>query len=79
MVSNYITVPILAVDAIFLAMAAKATGTILDWGVLNFNQGHLSLLALTITGASLWAWPQLLNPFIPLYRAITKPFKRQLE
>lgn len=81
-VSNYIAIPILAVDAVFLAMAAGTGMDLFSMGSLSINSGHLALASLTALGSALVIWPQILNPTIPMYRLarnLTKGLARRFR
>lgn len=75
-VSNWITVPILAVDAVFLAMAASNTQSLVQWGPLDINAGHAGLALMTVLGSALWVWPKALDPVLDWYESVKGFFAR---
>ncbi len=68
-VSNYNSIPFLALDAVFLAMASTNHSPLMSVGYFDVNMGHLLLAALTAAGAILAVKPSLLDPTIGWYRS----------
>lgn len=72
--SQWVRAPILAVDAIALAMAAGTGSSPLYsfdiplLGEMVINSGHALLAGITAAGSALIFWPQMLNPVLPGYR-----------
>jgi hypothetical protein len=67
--SNYIKVPILALDAIALAMAGGNGTPLWSMGPFDVNTGHLVLAGLTLLGSIFYFKPEVLNPTLRWYRA----------
>ncbi len=65
--SNYLATPILAMDAVFLAMASGASSSLLQMGPLVVNQGHLALIGATALGSVFWWKPEILNPTLRFF------------
>lgn len=74
--SNWVTVPILALDAVFLAMAASNSDALVQLGPMDINAGHASLALLTTIGSALWVWPKMLDPVLDWYQSIKGFFAR---
>ncbi len=74
--SNWVTVPILALDAVFLAMAAGNGEALMHLGPMDINAGHASLALLTTIGSALWVWPKMLDPVLDWYQSIKGFFSR---
>lgn len=73
--SNWVSLPILAVNALILPMASGSSAPLLTYGPMSLNEGHLWLVATAIVGSALKFWPQLLNPVIPAYRSIRQKMR----
>lgn len=72
--TNWVTIPLLAVDSVLLAMTANAE----PWaklGPMEFNTGHAALGLLTVVGSALWLFPKMLDPVFDFYEG-TKSFFR---
>jgi hypothetical protein len=65
--SNYLAMPILAMDAVFLAMSAGTSSPLLQVGPLIVNQGHLALIGATAFGSVFWWKPEILNPSLRFF------------
>lgn len=65
--SNWISVPILALASVSLAMAGSNSQPLMELGPLSINTGHAALLSLTAVGSTLWFWPQSLDPILNVY------------
>lgn len=68
-VSNYNSIPFLALDAVFLAMASTNHSPLMSVGYFDVNMGHLLLAGLTAAGSILALKPSLLDPTIEWYQA----------
>lgn len=77
-ITKYLAIPVLALDAVFFAMASSGTGDVLfNIGPMVVNTGHAALAALTMVGIPIAKWPQILQPTVKTYRMATSRLIRK--
>ena len=67
---NWLLMPWLWIDAIFLTQAATAANVLFRWHSFALTSGHLSLAALTLLGSIVVFYPSLLDKTLPAYKRI---------
>jgi hypothetical protein len=77
-VGNIIKSPILALDAVILALASANSHVFFSMGPFDVNSGHLALAGITASGALLYLKPGLLDPSLKAYTGTVFFFKRLL-
>lgn len=74
-VSNIIRTPILAMDAIALAMAGGNANPLWSMGPFDVNSGHIALVGLSAIGSILYFKPNILNPTLRWYKGFQTIWK----
>jgi hypothetical protein len=73
---NWLLVPWLWLDAIFLTQAATLSMVIWRWHALVLTGGHLLLAALTVAGSVVVFSPNLIDKTLPFYKRLRAQFSR---
>ncbi len=73
--TKYLEILPLALDALFLGQASSNLNPLMSIGPLQINMGHLELLALTAVSSIVYFRPGVLDFTLPLYQKLKDRFK----